>query len=171
MNQRTVFGFARTECVCAECVLNCQHMPGYLIPEDLPAIAAALGYDDWDKFALESLAASSGATVLTDKGMMQIPTLVPQRQANGACKFLDENQRCRLHAVSPFGCSFFDCTQSKAEADGRSAQGLQAIVSDLLMRGMYAHLWLLLDTHGLHAVPALEAKARIRAAHAAQEVE
>lgn len=165
MSERTVFGFARTECACAECVMNCQHMPGYLIPEDLPAIAAALGYNDWATFALENLAASSGATVITREGQVcQIPTLVPQRQANGACKFLDEKQRCQLHAVSPFGCAFFQCTQSKAEADARSLHGLQSVATDWMMHGIYAHLWLLLDAHGINAVPPLEAKARMRAA-------
>lgn len=170
--ERRTFGFARTECACAECVMNCQHMPGYLIPEDLTAIAAELGYDNWEKFAFENLAASQGATVMMRDGQtLQIPTLVPQRQANGACKFLDENQRCRLHAVSPFGCSFFDCRQSRAEADARSVRGLQAIVESWQQRGAYAHHWLLLDAHGIHAVPPLEAKARISAAMAAQEAQ
>jgi hypothetical protein len=143
-------------------------MPSYLIPEDLPAIAAALGYDDWEKFALENLAASPGATVMTQaREILQIPTLVPQRQANGACKFLDEQQRCRLHAVSPFGCAFFSCSQSRAEADVRSLRGLQAVAADWLMDGIYAQLWRLLDTHGIQAIPPLEAKARMQAARAA----
>jgi hypothetical protein len=38
MSERKAFGFTRTECACGECVMNCQHMPSYLIPEDLPAI-------------------------------------------------------------------------------------------------------------------------------------
>jgi len=167
MSERTAFGFARTECACAECVRNCQHMPGYLIPEDLPTMAAALGYDDWYQFARENLAASVGATVLTSEGQVcQIPTLVPQRQASGACKFLSAEGRCTLHAISPFGCSFFDCQQSKAEADARSVRGLQQIAQDWAMRGMYAHLWLFLDAHGIRAVPPLEAKARLREATA-----
>ena len=118
MNQRTVFGFARTECACAECVLNCQHMPGYLIPEDLPALAAELGYDNWEKFAFENLAASQGATVLMRDGQtLQIPTLVPQRQANGACKFLDELQRLVFIAATRdlvLGCW---CSPQSCHAD------------------------------------------------------
>ncbi len=165
MSERTVFGFARTECACSECILNCQYMPSYLIPEDLPTMAAALGYDDWEKFALENLAASPGATVMTQAGeMLQIPTLVPQRQANGACKFLTPENRCQVHAVSPFGCAFFFCSQSRAEADTRSIHGLHAIAQDWAMDGMYAQLWLLLDARGIRAVPPLVAKARIQAA-------
>jgi hypothetical protein len=169
MNERKAFGFARTECACNECVLNCQHMPSYLIPEDLPTMAAALGYDDWEKFALENLAASPGATVMTSDGQVcQIQTLVPQRQANGACKFLTAENRCQVHAVSPFGCAFFSHAQSRAEADARSLSGLHAIAQDWVMHGMYARLWQLLNAHGICAVPPLEAQARIRAAWAAQ---
>jgi hypothetical protein len=171
-NERKAFGFARTECACAECVLNCQHMPGYLIPEDLPAMAAALGYDDWDKFAFENLAASSGATVMTSDGKVcQIPTLVPQRQANGACKFLTTENRCQVHTVKGFGCAYFDCQQSRQEADARSLRGLHAIAQDWAMQGMYARLWLLLDARGVRALPPLEAKARIHAAQAAAGLE
>lgn len=170
MSDRKAFGFARTECACRACQLNCQHLPGYLIPADLPVIAATLGYDDWDTFALENLAASPGAAVMTGDGRMcQIPTLVPQRQANGACKFLDEHLRCRIHAVSPFGCGWFDVHQSPTEADTRSLRGLHAVATDWLMHGMYAHMWLLLKAHGIRAVPPLAAKARMQAAIAAQE--
>lgn len=169
MSERKAFGFARTECACADCVLNCQHMPGYLIPEDLPALAAELGYDDWEKFAFENLAASPGATVMTREGeALQIPTLVPQRQANGACKFLSADHRCQVHAVKGFGCAYFDCHQSRAEADARSLQGLHAVAIDWAMRGMYAHLWLLLAAHNIRAVPPLLAKARLREAVALQ---
>ena len=50
MQPRTTFGFARTECACEQCVLNCRHMPSFLLPEDLPVLAARLGYDNWEKF-------------------------------------------------------------------------------------------------------------------------
>jgi hypothetical protein len=35
---RSEFGFFRTVCACAGCVLNCRHLPGYLIPADLERI-------------------------------------------------------------------------------------------------------------------------------------
>lgn len=172
MSERKAFGFVRTECACAECVMNCQYLPGYLIPEDLPALAAELGYDNWEKFALENLAASPGATVMTREGdVLQIPTLVPQRKANGACKFLTAAHRCQVHAVKGYGCAYFDCHQSRAEADARSLQGLHAVAQDWAMHGMYAHLWLFLDAHGIRAVPPLEAKARLRAAATLQASE
>ena len=165
MSERKAFGFARTECACRACVLGCMHMPSYLIPEDLPELAVALGYDDWEKFALENLAASPGATVMTQaREVLQIPTLVPQRQANGACKFLTADNCCQVHAVSPFGCAFFSHAQSRAEADARSIRGLHAIAQDWTMDGIYAQLWLLLNARGIRAVPPLIAKARMQEA-------
>ena len=100
---RTTFGFPRTECACAECTLNCRFVPGYLIPTDLAAMTAHLGYRSVLTFALENLLASPGATVMADGQVFQIPTLVPARQANGACKFLTPENRCAIHVVSPFG--------------------------------------------------------------------
>jgi hypothetical protein len=98
-NTRITFGFPRTECACAECVLNCQYIPGYLIPSDLTAIAAELGFDNLLTFALEYLLASPGATVMANGEMFQIPTLVPARQANGACQFLTVTSPKRWRVV------------------------------------------------------------------------
>ena len=122
---RITFGFARTECACGECALNCRYIPGYLIPTDLDAMAAHLGYESVLTFALENLLASPGATVMADGQVFQIPTLVPARQVNGACKFLTTESRCAIHAVSPFGCSHFDVHQSKTEADERRKSWLE----------------------------------------------
>lgn len=141
---RITFGFARTECACDECTLNCRFIPGYLIPADLDAMAAHLGYESVLTFALEHLLASPGATVMADGELFQIPTLVPARQVNGACKFLTKDNRCAIHAVSPFGCSHFDVHQSKMEADERSLIGLQAIAREWKAGGLYARLWRIL---------------------------
>lgn len=150
---RITFGFARTECACDECALNCRYIPGYLIPTDLDAIAAHLGYESVLTFALEHLLASPGATVMADGQVFQIPTLVPARQVNGACKFLTLENRCAIHAVSPFGCSHFDVHQSKAEADRRSMNGLHAILDVWQTGGLYARVWLILHEMGRQAMP------------------
>lgn len=141
---RITFGFPRTECACTECTLNCRFIPGYLIPTDLTAMAAELGYDNLLSFALENLLASPGATVMANGELFQIPTLVPARQANGACKFLTPENRCAIHAVSPYGCSHFDVHQSKTEADERSLRGLQAIAHEWKTGGLYARIWTIL---------------------------
>ena len=141
---RITFGFARTECACEECALNCRYIPGYLIPTDLDAMAAYLSYESVLTFALENLLASPGATAMADGELFQIPTLVPARQANGVCKFLTPENRCAIHAVSPFGCSHFDVHQSKTEADERSLRGLHAIAHEWETGGLYARVWTIL---------------------------
>ncbi|MBL8207559.1 MAG: hypothetical protein JNM09_25225 [Blastocatellia bacterium] len=158
---RTTFGFNRTECACAECALNCRFISGYLIPTDLAAIADQLGFDNLLAFALENLLASPGATVMANGELFQIPTLVPARQANGACKFLTSDNRCAIHVVSPYGCSHFDVHQSNAEADERSLAGLSAIVREWVRGGLYARIWMVLHSTDLVALSSLEAKARL----------
>jgi len=161
---RTTFGFPRTECACAECVLNCQHIPGYLVPGDLSVIAAQLGYENLLPFALENLLASPGATVMANGVMFQIPTLVPARQTNGACQFLTLENRCAIHAVSPYACRAFDVHQSNTEADRRSLAGLKAIAREWAIHGLYANLWRTLFSVGLIAPPPAEGKRQIKMA-------
>src|SRR5262245_62503031 len=40
-----------------------------------------------------------------------------------ACLFLDEKHRCRIHSVSPYGCSHFNGRQTDEEANLRSSAG------------------------------------------------
>lgn len=161
---RTTFGFNRTECACAECALNCRFIPGYLIPTDLAGIAEQLGYENLLTFALENLLASPGATVMANGELFQIPTLVPARQANGACKFLTADNRCAIHAVSPYGCSHFDVHQSKAEADERSLTGLRAIAQEWRAGSMYTQLWTILHAMRRNAPSPQQARACIQQA-------
>jgi Fe-S-cluster containining protein len=163
---RTEFGFARTVCACADCALNCHFIPGYLIPADLERIAARLGYDDLIEFAINNLLASPGATVLDGGQVRQIPTLVPARRSDGACLFLDGRNRCAIHDVSPFGCSFFDVHQSKEESDHRSGYGLAQIDRAWRENHPYAQLWLLLRALSLTAPAPAAARARMEAAMA-----
>ena len=125
---RVEFGFERSECACHECTANCKYIPGYLVPADVERISRFLGYSNIITFALENLAASPGATVMSAEGrVFQIPTLAPQRKADGSCKFLDSQNRCSIHEVSPFGCAFFDAHQSDVEAVRKSSRGLKEI--------------------------------------------
>lgn len=160
---RTEFGLARTECACAGCASHCHIVPGYLIPADLERLSRHLGYRNPLSCAADHLLASPGATVLQAGQLRQLPTLVPRRQENGACVFLDENSRCRIHAVAPFGCAFFDSHQPNEEAHRRSAKGLQEIAR--LWANPKAHLytlvWRILEATGRRAIP--PALARLRA--------
>ena len=152
---RTEFGFARTECACASCASHCRVVPGYLMPADVERISRHLGYANPLSFASENLLASPGATVLQAGQLRQLPTLVPRLQANGACAFLDENSRCRIHAVAPYGCAYFDSHMSDDEATRRSTRGLMEVAR--LWANPKAHLytllWRILDATNRRALP------------------
>ena len=93
---RIEFGFPRTVCACSECVRNCLHLPGYLVPADLVRIQQHLAPDkDLLLWARESLLASPGAVVAQQGRAFRIPTLVPSQRPGGGCLFLTAEQRCR----------------------------------------------------------------------------
>lgn len=167
---RREFGFERTVCACAECTLNCHFIPGYIIPADLERIAKHLGYDDLVEFAVNHLLASPGATVLEGGQVRQIRTLVPARRGDGACTFLDSQNHCTIHAVSGYGCAFFDVHQCKEESDRRSCCGLVQIDRAWRASHLYARLWLLLEQLALKAPSPVEARARMQASVAARKL-
>lgn len=149
---RTEFGYSRTVCACRECTLNCRHIPGYLIPDDLERICQQLAPgDDLFAWAKHHLLASPGAKLQYRGKILRIPTLVPARQPNGACVFLTPEGRCSVHAVAPFGCAFFDAHQHCTESDRRSLRGLQAVMEAWSTGARYALVWITLDQAGLRA--------------------
>lgn len=166
--EREEFGFTRTKCACPDCTINCKFIPGYLVPADVERIARHLGYTNVGEFAFDNLLASVGATVMNAEGrVFQIPTLVPQRKADGSCKFLDAEGRCLIHAASPYGCAMFDAHQLSEEADRRSHRGLQEVARHWSGRAgtsAYAAVWKLLYTVGLRAIPAHIARMKMEEA-------
>jgi hypothetical protein len=171
VKERQEFGYYRTACACRACTLNCEHNPGYLIPADLERLTAHLGTDtqavlDW---AARHLLASppSSATHPTTGQQVPIRKLVPARKADGSCVFLTDDKRCAVHADAPFGCAFFDCSQSAAEAMNLHGRGLFAVASAWQPPGLYAQVWQALAGQGLVAPSAQEAQQRlVRAAQA-----
>ena len=166
---RTEFGVARTVCACRACVANCRFVPGALIPADLHRISEYLNEPDLRRFAFDNLLASPGAIIFTRSGLVRIRTLVPARRADGACRFLTAEDRCSIHAESPYSCAMFDHTQSREEADALSLRGLMQIARAWQRGDLYARLWLLLHHGGRIAPSPIEARARMRAALAAEE--
>jgi Fe-S-cluster containining protein len=67
--------------------------------------------------------ASKGCVArLRDGGrIVRIGTITPRQKPDGRCVFLDQDDRCLIHEVAPFGCAYFDPHMPKAEADKRSA--------------------------------------------------
>lgn len=109
--------FERTVCGCRECVDCCKSQPGPLAPGQLEAIAAHLGKSLED--VKPDFVASPGALVGTTNGaVFRVGTITP-RSVDGRCVFLDENERCSIHAVAPFGCAYFDTHMPSTEAKTR----------------------------------------------------
>jgi Fe-S-cluster containining protein len=140
-----------------------------LIPADLHRIAEYLNESDLTRFAFDNLLASPGAIIYTRGGLIRIRTLVPARSADGACRFLTAEDRCSVHAVSPYSCAMFDHTQSREEADALSLRGLMEIARAWQRGDLYARLWLMLHHVGRIAPSPIEARARMRTALAAKE--
>lgn len=151
----TAYGFARTSCACRRCTISCEHVPGALAPDDLPRMAAHLGYaDDVVTLARDHLLASEGVVVTTDHGKrVTLPTLVPATQPDGRCKFLDPAARCTIHPVSPFGCAFIDAHQDDNEFARRSDALYRALYADRQSDGPYAQAWADLHATGRLAPP------------------
>lgn len=163
------FGFKRTECACKECVRNCYFIPGYLVPSDIHRIAEHLNETELVRFAFDNLLASPGATVIAGGEILQIPTLVPARRPDGACRFLKEG-RCTIHAVSPYACRLFDHSQTKEQADVISMRGLMEIAKAWRNVDLYTRLWLMLHEAGQIAPSPFEARARMQASHGRTEI-
>lgn len=161
---RREFGFCRTRCACPECTRSCQHIPGYLVPADLERLHRHLAPEqDLLSWAKRQLLASPGAVVVSRGQMFRIPTLVPARRPDGVCVFLTAEGGCAVHAVSPFGCAFFDSHMPHVEADRRSKRGLQAVAEAWAVAGLYALVWLALAGDGLVAPPPEVARQQLRA--------
>jgi hypothetical protein len=96
--------------------------------------------------------------------MIRIRTLVPARRMDGACCFLTDEDRCSIHAVNPYSCGWFDCRQSKEEADALSIRGLMEVARAWQRGDLYAQLWMMLYQDGHIAPSPIEARARMMAA-------
>lgn len=96
---RTEFGFQRTTCACELCSFWCRIM----VPSDLQRLCPPGA--DLMTWAKEHLRASQGFRVVNPMtgAMLQIPSLVPAKQANGHCHWLQPDGRCGVHENSPFG--------------------------------------------------------------------
>ncbi|MBM3270397.1 MAG: hypothetical protein FJZ01_22405 [Candidatus Sericytochromatia bacterium] len=115
----------RTECDCDADVAFCRQIPGQLIGADLDALEREIGPD-----ALEDcLQASRGAKIVLDDREWRVPTIRP-RMRDGRCVFLGDDARCRVHAIAPFGCAYFDAHMSREISDARAWWGIAAIVAD-----------------------------------------
>jgi Fe-S-cluster containining protein len=158
--KRHEFGVVRTSCTCGKCVRFCEHMPGYLIPADLPRMVGNAEPLAW---AREHLRASPGALMknLKTGQTFRVPTLVPAHRPDGSCHFLD-GRRCTVHAVSPFGCSMFGCGAKREEM--LANRGIHAVMDAMADAGsLYHRVWELLAREGLVSPSPEEKRAALAA--------
>ena len=73
--------------------------------------------------------ASPGALVKTNAGTARVGTITPQMR-KGRCVFLDDNNKCKIHAVAPFGCAMFDTHMNMETAHARSLFLVRQTASD-----------------------------------------
>ena len=147
--------FKRTICSCNICRTNCKVIPGYLIYTDLTNIYQFINpVVKFEQFIELYFLASDGAIVMREGKIFRIPTIVPKRNNQGSCIFLLIGDKCKIHSVAPFGCRYFDCSQTKEEADYISKYGL----SNILENTVYKDIWLHLKNKNLVAIPPEQAR-------------
>lgn len=112
--------FARTICACDECVACCKRQAGPLAPGDFERIAEFLGEDR--ETAKRYFCASPGSLLKdTSTGrQFRIGSITP-RMEQKRCVFLDDQDRCRIHPVAPFGCAMYDPHMRTSEARRRGS--------------------------------------------------
>jgi Fe-S-cluster containining protein len=124
--------FARTTCACKACVDCCKKQPGHLIPGDMERIAAFLGKTLND---IKGMFWSSPGAVVMDQDtgrQFRIRTITPRYdRRKKRCVFLTDDDRCSIHPVAPFGCSYADTHIDENEwRRVRGPWGLKLIQSD-----------------------------------------
>ena len=158
MEQDVRHRFERTSCDCELCKVPCRHMPGAMIPGDLEAISDHLGVHMSGPWVEEHFRASEGPRVRYQGVWFSVaPSMVPAQKEDGSCVFLDDDGRCEVHPVAPFGCAYMDMHMGKEEADARSMAMMGEQVEDAQSEdGFYTTCIRVLAGKGLVAPPLRE---------------
>jgi Fe-S-cluster containining protein len=125
--------FQRTVCACHKCAEHCHEQPGSCAPGDVERIADFLGKSTSQITHL--FRSSPGTTVLDLLAGTEttIHTIVPAtvKGSAGRCVFLDEDNRCSIHPVAPFGCAMYDDHMNYKECDRRSKWMVREVMRSL----------------------------------------
>lgn len=155
---REEFGFRRTTCACRKCSLWCEMVPGVLVPSDLDRLIPA-GEDPFE-WAEQHLLASPGLQVRLPNVSVSIPSLVPRRQENGHCHWLQAG-RCTVHGNSPYGCAFLcQCGQTESQTIKVMNVGRHARAEAFGNGDLYAQIWRHLWNKGLRELTTQENRQR-----------
>jgi Fe-S-cluster containining protein len=139
---RTEFGFERTSCDCWRCTRYCKRFPGYMVPADLPRMMEQAGYSDPFAYAKDFLEASLGAIAVRKGIPFRVKSLRPAcLPKTTQCIHLDEDNHCRIHEVSPYGCAFVDDHMTNIQFDQIGRAGLETILMDQSQNGLYTQVW------------------------------
>jgi Fe-S-cluster containining protein len=119
--------FTRTTCACDRCRACCKRQPGAFAHGEVERLVEhVMEKQNCDReIAFQTVKAqiwaSPGALVkdLSTGQTQRIGSITP-RYRHGRCVFLDENERCTIHAVAPFGCAMFDTHMDSLTAHPRS---------------------------------------------------
>ena len=119
--------FTRTTCACDRCRACCKRQPGAFAHGEIERLVEHIaekqkcGRELAFQFVKAQVWASPGALVKdTSTGRTHRIGSITPRFKRGRCVFLDENERCTIHAVAPFGCAMFDTHMDNATAHPRS---------------------------------------------------
>jgi hypothetical protein len=158
---RQEFGFVRNSCSCRKCSVFCEFIPGFLVPSDLDRLIPP--GDDPLLWAEQHLLASPGYQIKSHHvTVISIPSLVPRRQGNGHCHWLQDG-RCSVHENSPYACAFHNqCRQTDAQAEKIGIAGREARAKAFKEDGLYAQLWRHLWAKGLRELTSTESMKRVR---------
>ncbi len=147
-----------TSCGCQQCQVPCRHMPGMLIPDDLPGymVATRAGPlpQDLHPWAEANLLASPGARVIINGQPRPVPSLIPKTTDQGGCIHHQANGKCNIHELAPYGCAMFSICEPRPYDEERSLQAQIEIIRAwdnplTETERLYTQLWNHLDAQGL----------------------
>lgn len=110
------------ECSCEVCVSACRKKPGWFLPEEIKPAAELLGLSEKDFFDKYLSVDYYGNTdgflfVLAPATENSEPGKEYPLEPGGRCIFLDEDNKCQIHAAKPYECKSYDHRGSQSSQD------------------------------------------------------
>ena len=93
---------------CKDCSYCCREMTDTIIldPWDVFQLSKGLGISENDRVSLSGLLSENLVKLSVFEGLT-LPHLASSEKQEGACVFLDDNERCRVHSARPGFCRLF----------------------------------------------------------------
>lgn len=111
---------SRVECACAKCVNACKDIPGWFLPNEVAEAAAIFKMTEqqfFEKYLTVDYWTGDTIFVLRPRTVAEPGGEVsPAYPFGHRCVFLDENNRCSIHAAKPHECAI---TYHEIKRNGR----------------------------------------------------